>query len=171
MLIKTDGLPIHRWSYRWGSQQVVPTDHYNMVLWSTINSTILYSMKYYQPHYFLLNKKQTFFLERYTSTSHVISFHISRIQIWSQILSHFKDKKTANYKENHIRLIGWKTRNLFSLWNCKENLQHSRPVRNLYTQRNIFEILINQTEIRLYLPFFDWSGTQKWYIQSDFGLI
>ena len=30
-----------------------------------------------------------------------------------------------------------------------------------YAQRNIFEILLSQTEIRLYLPFSDWFGT-KW---------
>ena len=28
-----------------------------------------------------------------------------------------------------------------------------------YAQRNLFEILIDQIEIRLYLPFFDWFGT------------
>ena len=28
-------------------------------------------------------------------------------------------------------------------------------------QRNIFEILLNQTEIRLYLPFSDWFGTKS----------
>ena len=30
-----------------------------------------------------------------------------------------------------------------------------------YTQRNHFEILINQTEIRFYLPFSDWFGTKR----------
>ena len=30
-----------------------------------------------------------------------------------------------------------------------------------YTKRNLFEILLNQTEIRLYLTFFDGFGT-KW---------
>ena len=29
----------------------------------------------------------------------------------------------------------------------------------LLTQRNLFEILLNQTEIILYLPFYDWFGT------------
>ena len=28
-----------------------------------------------------------------------------------------------------------------------------------YTQGNLFEILLNETEIRLYLLFFDWFGT------------
>ena len=32
---------------------------------------------------------------------------------------------------------------------------------NLYTQRNIFEILLNETEIRLYLPFSDWFGSKR----------
>ena len=30
---------------------------------------------------------------------------------------------------------------------------------NEYTQRNLFEILLNQTETRSYLPFFDRFGT------------
>ena len=29
---------------------------------------------------------------------------------------------------------------------------------SLYTQRNLFEIIINQTEIILYFPFSDWFG-------------
>ena len=29
-----------------------------------------------------------------------------------------------------------------------------------YTQRNLFDILLNQPDIRLYLPFSDWFGTQ-----------
>ena len=51
-----------------------------------------------------------------------------------------------------------------------------------YTQRNIFEILFNQTETRLYLPFSDWFGRAngiefcfncvgKWRIQSGLGSI
>ena len=39
----------------------------------------------------------------------------------------------------------------------------------LDTQRNTFEILINQTEIRLYLPLSNSIG--KWQMKSDFGLI
>ena len=30
-----------------------------------------------------------------------------------------------------------------------------------YTQRDLFEILLNQNEIRLYLPFSDWFGTKR----------
>ena len=30
-----------------------------------------------------------------------------------------------------------------------------------YTQRNIFEFLLNQPEIRLYLPFSDWFGSKR----------
>ena len=51
----------------------------------------------------------------------------------------------------------------------------------MYTQRNLFEILLNQIEIRLYLPFaidlkpigrpFESKLIGKWYIQSDFCLI
>ena len=52
----------------------------------------------------------------------------------------------------------------------------------VYSQKNLFEILFNQTEIRLYLQFSDLFGTSnghspfgsisigKWYIQSYFGL-
>ena len=31
----------------------------------------------------------------------------------------------------------------------------------LYTQRNVFEIVLNQPEIRLYLPFSDWLRTEN----------
>ena len=53
-----------------------------------------------------------------------------------------------------------------------------------YTERNFFHILLNQTEIRLYLLFSVWFGTAngecpcccsksigQWWIQSYFGLI
>jgi len=33
--------------------------------------------------------------------------------------------------------------------------------KQLYIQRNIFEILWNHTEIRLYLPFSNWFGTDR----------
>ena len=36
-----------------------------------------------------------------------------------------------------------------------------------YTQRNLFEILLNQTDIRLYLPFSDWFGSKS----TDFRLV
>ena len=47
---------------------------------------------------------------------------------------------------------------------------------SVYSQRNLFEILFNQTEISFYLPFSDWFGTankrpfgsksfRKWFIQ------
>ena len=38
--------------------------------------------------------------------------------------------------------------------------------KDMYTQRSLFGILLNKPEIRLYLPFFDWIGTQRrfvWY--------
>ena len=35
------------------------------------------------------------------------------------------------------------------------------------TQRNLFEILLNQTEIRLYLPCTDWFGTKRWSVWSQ----
>ena len=40
------------------------------------------------------------------------------------------------------------------------NIFPQRPGATPYTQRNLFEILLNQTEIRLYLPFSDWFGTK-----------
>ena len=47
-----------------------------------------------------------------------------------------------------------------SLWK-----KHYRPLSQLrifsFTQRNNFEILLNRTEIRLYLPLFDWFGTKR----------
>ena len=47
-------------------------------------------------------------------------------------------------------------------------------LHSAYTQRNYSEVLLNQPEIRLYLPFSDWFWSKsigKWYIQSDFRLI
>ena len=32
---------------------------------------------------------------------------------------------------------------------------------NIYTQRNIFQILLNQLQIRLYLPFSAWFGSKR----------
>ena len=51
----------------------------------------------------------------------------------------------------------------------------------VFTQRNVYEILLNHTEIRLYLPFssidlepiellFGSKSIGKWLIQSDLGL-
>ena len=34
----------------------------------------------------------------------------------------------------------------------------------LYTERNLFEILLNQTKIRLCLPFSDWSGSKLKFV-------
>ena len=42
---------------------------------------------------------------------------------------------------------------VFPVWRENESLQHFKA--EYYTQRNIFEILLNQTEIRLYLLFSD----------------
>ena len=39
---------------------------------------------------------------------------------------------------------------------------------NFHTQRNIFEILLNLTEIRLYLPFSDWFRTENGTIRLLF---
>ena len=43
------------------------------------------------------------------------------------------------------------------------NLLHTRAADccNAYTQRSLFETLLNQTEIRLYLPFSDWFWTKR----------
>ena len=40
-------------------------------------------------------------------------------------------------------------------------LDESSKHMNTYTQRTLFEILLNQTEIRLYLPLTDWFGTDN----------
>ena len=43
-----------------------------------------------------------------------------------------------------------------------DNLKELRSSSKLmYTQTNIFWILLNEPEIRLYLPFFDWFGTKR----------
>ena len=45
-----------------------------------------------------------------------------------------------------------------STYQCSAN-----PEQNIHqcTQRNLFEILLNQTEIRLYLPYSNWFGTKR----------
>ena len=45
--------------------------------------------------------------------------------------------------------------------------QLSRNKLDAYTQRNIFEILLNQPEIRLYLPFSEWFGRMSVWIQIN----
>jgi len=44
--------------------------------------------------------------------------------------------------------------------NPRRNVPNN-PSKQSYTQRNLFEILLNQTEIRLYSPFSDWFGTKR----------
>ena len=52
---------------------------------------------------------------------------------------------------------------------CDHNPFHLQGIINpflsvctiFYTQRNLLEILLNQTEIRLYLPFSDWFGSKR----------
>ena len=39
-----------------------------------------------------------------------------------------------------------------------------------YTQRNLFKILSNQTEIRLYLLFSDWFGTKRTFVWFQINL-
>ena len=48
--------------------------------------------------------------------------------------------------------------NRLPVWNGTANEKETalRTRAFLYTQRNLFEILLNQSEIRLYLPFSDW---------------
>ena len=40
----------------------------------------------------------------------------------------------------------------------------------VYTQRNLFEILLKETEIRLYLPFSDWFGTERMLVWFHINL-
>ena len=52
------------------------------------------------------------------------------------------------WMQSYFVLIGHKKTNIsFSMW--------------AHAQRNLFEILINQPEIRLYLPFSDWFVTKR----------
>ena len=46
----------------------------------------------------------------------------------------------------------------FEIW-YRSQLGHR--VVGVYTQRKLFEILLNQPEIRLYLPFSDWFGSKR----------
>ena len=47
----------------------------------------------------------------------------------------------------------------FYKWKKNSLAEKVFVVENKRTQRNLFEIYLNQTEIRLYLPFSDWFGT------------
>ena len=64
-----------------------------------------------------------------------------------------------------ISLFKKETRSLLTIANVN-NLPRTRfvpwniPSCRIYTQKNLFEILLNQPEIRLYLPFSGWFGTQ-----------
>ena len=40
-------------------------------------------------------------------------------------------------------------------------IEPALPRCKIYTQRNLFQVLLNQTEIRLYLPFSDWFGAKR----------
>ena len=44
---------------------------------------------------------------------------------------------------------------------CLSSVQCSVGIHRVCTQRNIFEILLNQPEIWLYLPFSDWFETKR----------
>ena len=58
-----------------------------------------------------------------------------------------------------------------SYWGFKDKTLNRSPnplhrdtlvfLQQMCTQRNIFEILLNQPEIRLYIPFFDWFGSKR----------
>ena len=52
----------------------------------------------------------------------------------------------------------------YCCWRCLDYATYSRHYCSWHcwscTQRNLFKILLNQTEIRLYLPFSDWFGTK-----------
>ena len=57
------------------------------------------------------------------------------------------------WKMYFIKSILAEERNEFPVTNATEG-------RSVYTQRNLFGILLNQTQIRLYLPCTDWFGTK-----------
>ena len=53
---------------------------------------------------------------------------------------------------------------------CQSGVSVSRNNHQTYTQRNIFEILLKQTEIRLYLSCTDWFGTANGRVRLLFQL-
>ena len=82
--------------------------------------------------------------------------------------------------ERIARYLGWKdstaavfTRasyNGISRWSIFLSYINYRPISpssskgQTYTQRNLFGILLNQTKIRLYLPYTDTFGTKRTYV-------
>ena len=77
---------------------------------------------------------------------------IKRNSVWCQIWE--------------IILFRFKTISTLGMW-CKTLVPKTRRENHRRTQRNLCEILLNRTEIRLYLPFSDWYGTER----SPFGSI
>ena len=68
----------------------------------------------------------------------------------------YSDWLYAFTEPRKLRIVNQKNpRNLVAVF------QYLFPLRNLYTQRNLFKILLNQTNIRLYLPVSDWFGTKR----------
>ena len=55
-------------------------------------------------------------------------------------------------------LVVWKLY-IFVVFFVDNNFVHIWYDRYLYTRRNLFEILLNQTEVRFYLPISDWFVT------------
>ena len=58
-----------------------------------------------------------------------------------------------------VQIDHWKLYN--TIWDSDWFNDIQKRFLCVYTQRNLFEILINQIEIRLYLPFTDWFGTKR----------
>ena len=52
---------------------------------------------------------------------------------------------------------------------CRGHHSLRACLRCKYTHRNLFQILLNQPEIRLYLPFSDWFGSKRMSVWFQFN--
>ena len=61
-----------------------------------------------------------------------------------------------------VYLVVYRVFYVAGIYRCFRGVNYRSIKQNpFYTQRNLFEILLWQTKIRLYLPFFDWCGTKR----------
>ena len=100
----------------------------------------------------------------------VIQQHCCRITVIQQHLVMFLLSLTCLLKprffENKsIQKVEWRHSEILSSSGAPHWIFLARCPRNMqilaYTQENLFDVLLKQTEIRLYLPCTDWFGTKR----------
>ena len=83
--------------------------------------------------------------------------HISTIIHMAEILTNYRRTKLTAIIHCQIMIFTrcqWIPQLFLPFIHRKKKMAH-------YTQRNLFKILLNQTELRLHLPFSDWFGSKR----------